>query len=84
MGLGKANMFKVLDKLCVSDMYSILVEGDTSLLANGLKLIDEKGNVFEIETVGMTKYQKIDDYKKYANIVLCGDVENIGETLFLS
>ena len=77
-------MFKVLDKLRVSDMYSILVEGDTSLLANGLKLIDEKGNVFEIETVGMTKYQNVDDYKKYANIVLCGDVENIGETLFLS
>ena len=77
-------MFKVLDKLRVSDMYSILVEGDTSLLANGLKLIDEIGNVFEIETVGMTKYHNVDDYKKYANIVLCGDVENIGETLFLS
>ena len=77
-------MFKVLDKLRVSDMYSILVEGDTSLLANGLKLIDEKGNVFEIKTVGMTKYHNVDDYKKYANIVLCGDVENIGETLFLS
>ena len=77
-------MFKVLDKLRVSDMYSVLVEGDTSLLENGLKLIDETGNVFEIETVGMTKYQNVDDYKKYANIVLCGDVENIGESLFLS
>ena len=65
-------------------MYSVLVEGDTSLLENGLKLIDETGNVFEIETVGMTKYQNVDDYKKYANIVLCGDVENIGESLFLS
>ncbi|MBD5506614.1 MAG: hypothetical protein HDR05_00755 [Lachnospiraceae bacterium] len=77
-------MFKVLDKLRVSNMYSVLVEGDTSLLENGLKLIDETGNVFEIETVGMTKYQNVDDYKKYANIVLCGDVENIGESLFLS
>ena len=65
-------------------MYSVLVEGDTSLMENGLKLIDETGNVFEIETVGMTKYQNVDDYKKYANIVLCGDVENIGESLFLS
>ena len=76
-------MFKVLDILRVSDMYSVLIEGDTSLLKNGLKLIDESGNVFEVETVGMTKYRKVDDYKKYANIVLGGDVENMGDILYL-
>lgn len=76
-------MFKVINKLRVSDMYCILVEGDTSLLENGLELIDETGNVFKIQTVALTNYHNIDDYKKYANVVLSGDVENIGETLLL-
>ena len=43
-------MFKVLDKLHLSNMYCITVEGDTQLLKNGVKLIDEKGNTSEIET----------------------------------
>lgn len=77
-------VFKVLDKLFLPNMYSVSVEGNTKLLRKGLKLIDEKGNVFEIETIGMTKYQNIEDYKKYAEIVLSGDVANIGATLFLN
>lgn len=54
-------VFKVLDKLFLPNMYSVSVEGNTKLLRKGLKLIDEKGNVFEIETIGMTKYQNIED-----------------------
>lgn len=45
-------------------MYCITVEGDTQLLKNGVKLIDEKGNTSEIETVAMSNYQNIEDYKK--------------------
>ena len=77
-------MFKVLDKLHLSNMYCITVEGDTRLLKNGVKLIDEKGNTSEIETVAMSNYQNIEDYKKYAELVLHGDIENIGTTLFLN
>lgn len=77
-------MFKVLDKLCLPDIKCVLIEGNTEHLSKGLKLIDEKGNTFEIETVGMTKYQNVDDYKKYADVVLCGDIENIGTTLFFN
>ena len=76
-------MFKVIDKLRLSAIYCVSIEGDVQLLRKGLKLVDEKGNIFEIETVGMTKYQNIEDFKKYADVVLCGDVENIGTTLFL-
>jgi hypothetical protein len=65
-------------------MYCIAVEGDTQLLKNGVKLIDEKGNTSEIETVAMSNYQNIEDYKKYAELVLHGDIENIGTTLFLN
>ena len=39
------SVFKVLDKLCLPNNYCVSVEGDTQLLRNGLKLIDEKGNI---------------------------------------
>lgn len=76
-------MFKVLGKLCLSDIECVSLEGNTKLLKKGLRLVDEKGNIFVIETVGMTKYQNVEDYKKYAEVVLCGDIENIGTILFL-
>ena len=76
-------MFKVIDKLQMSSIYCVSIEGDVQLLRKGLKLVDEKGNIFEVETVGMTEYQNMEDYKRYADVVLCGDVENIGTTLFL-
>ena len=75
-------MFKVLDKLPVGNIYCVFVEGDTGSLKNGLKLTDEKGNKFEVQTVGMTHFRNVEDFLRYANIVLDGDVENIGETLY--
>jgi len=75
-------MFKVLDKLRLGNMYCVSVEGDIKLLKNGIKLIDQKKNIFKIETVAMSHYQNIEDYNKHAELELCGDIENIGETLF--
>lgn len=77
-------MFKVLDKLHVGNMYCVSVEGDIQQLKNGLKLIDEKGNMFESETVAMSDYQNMEDYKKHANLVLFGDIEKMGKNLFLN
>lgn len=77
------SMFKVLDKLCIGNAYCVSVEGNTQLLRNGIELTDEKGDIFVVETVAMTHYQNLEDYRKYAEIVLCGDIENLGETLFL-
>ena len=77
------NAFKVLDKLRVGNTYCVTIEGDMQLLKKGQKLSDEKGNMYEVETVGMSHYQNIEDYKKRAEIVLGGDVENMGDTLFL-
>lgn len=77
-------MLKVLDKLHVGNRYCVSGEGDIQQLKNGLKLIDEKGNMFEIETVAMSDYQNIEDYKKHANLVLFGDIEKMGKNLFLN
>ena len=76
-------MFKVLNKLLVGSMYCISVEGDVLLLKNGLMLTDEKENIFKIETVAMPHYQNVDDLRTYAVLVLIGNVENIGEYLYL-
>lgn len=76
-------MLKVLDKLHLGNMYCVSVEGDIRLLKNGIKLVDEKGNTFEIETVAMSDYQSVEYYRKHAELVLVGDIENMGENLFL-
>lgn len=77
-------MLKVLDKFYLGNRYCVSVEGDIRLLKNGIKLVDEKRNTFEIETVAMSNYQSIEDYRKYAELVLVGDIENMGENLFLN
>lgn len=76
-------MFKVLDKLRVGDIYCISIEGDIQLLKNGLKLIDDKKNIYEISNIGMPHYKNAKDFRKYAEITLLGNVDNIGETLFI-
>ncbi len=75
------SVFKVLDKLCLPNNYCVSVEGDTQLLRNGLKLIDEKGNIFVVETVAMTEYLNVENHERYADIVLRGDIKNLGTTL---
>ena len=77
------NMFKVLHKLLVGDKYCVSVEGDVLLLKNGLMLTDEKDNIFVIETIAMSEYRNINDFRYCAELVLSGDVENIGERLSL-
>ena len=80
-------MFKVLDKIRIGSVYGVSVEGDSGILRKGLKLTDEKGNIFELESVGMVHYKNV-QYKKifhnHAEILLRGDVEHIGKTLFLN
>lgn len=80
----KTDSYKVLNKLRVNNIYCVTVEGDTSLLKNGSILIDEKENIFKVKTVAMTHYQKVDDFWKYAELVLDGDVDQIGKKLFIT
>ena len=75
-------MLKVLSKLCVNNLKCVSVEGDISFLKNGLKLKDEKGNIFVIESIGMPHYTNPADYNTHAEIVISGDVKNMGSTLF--
>lgn len=74
-------MFKVLGKLHVGKLYCVSVEGDTSLLIGGMKLVDENGYLFVIESIGMPHYYETEHGRTHAELVLGGDVENIGSTL---
>lgn len=68
----------------VGNIYCVSVDGNISLLKNGLILTDEKENFFKIETVAMTHYQNVNDFLHYAELVLSGDMENIGEYLYIT
>lgn len=74
-------MYKIMQKFQVTNKYCISVEGDTKFLKKGIKVKDEKGNIFIIESIGMVNYKNIDDYKKYAELFLIGDVKSIGKSL---
>lgn len=76
-------VFYVRGKLKVGDLYCISVEGNVQLLRNGLQLQDEQGNTYTIETVGMPHYQSLQDHRKYAEICIRDDVEQIGSKLFI-
>lgn len=76
-------MFRVLQKLKIAGTYSISVEGDVKNLKNGIKLKDENGNIFVVNSIGMVNYKNIKDFEKFAELLLTGDAENIGEKLDL-
>lgn len=69
--------FKIANKLCID------VEGDTQYLKNGIILKDEKENIFVVQSIGMVDYQNIENYKKYAVLLVTGKVEDIGKTLII-
>ena len=74
-------MLNVLDKIHVGNLHCFSVEGNIDLLKNGLKLTDEKGNEFIIKSIGIPQYHNPEDCKTRVELVLNGDIENIGVTL---
>lgn len=77
-------MYKVSQKFAIGKKYSISVEGDVTLLKKGLKLKDENGNIFIIESIGMVNYrdrESINNYTKHAEIILKGDIKKLEKNL---
>lgn len=74
-------MYKVVYKFKIADRWCVDVEGDTQYLKNGIILKDEKGNIFVVQSIGMVEYQNIENYKKYAVLLVTGKVEDIGKNL---
>ena len=76
-------MYKVLQVFEFENRCCISVEGNIKLLKNGIRLKDENGNLFIIESVAMVNYKNIEDYKRYADLFLKGNVANIGKQLYI-
>jgi hypothetical protein len=74
-------MYKVSSTFKIGDKYCVSVEGDAKVLKNGIKLCDEKGNNYIIESIGMAKYENIRDYERNAELILKGNIEDIGKSL---
>ena len=60
-------MFIIRQKFNIADKYCISVEGDSQLLKNGMRLKDENGNIFVIESIGMVNYKILMTIKKMQN-----------------
>lgn len=76
-------MYRVLQKFQAGNKYCVSLQGDAMLLKNGLRLKDEMGNVFTIESIGMVHYKNIKDCERYVEVFLKGDIMNIGKHLRL-
>ena len=74
-------MYYVLHKFKIADRCCIDVAGDTQYLKNGIKLKDEKENIFVVKSIGIVDHQSIENYKKYAILLVTGKIEDIGKTL---
>lgn len=74
-------MYRILELFQIDYIYCVPIEGDISLLKNGIKLRDENGSDFIIESIGMTNHKNIKDYEKYAELFLKGNIDNIGRYL---
>ncbi len=57
-------MFKVSDVFKIGDKLSVTFEGNCQELKNGTKLKDDKGNIFDVLSIGMTRYSEPADISK--------------------
>jgi hypothetical protein len=74
-------VYKVINKIKIGEKWSVSLEGDSSLIHNGLILIDELGNKYTIEAVALVHYKDVNDIGRKLEVMLNGHVEDIGYTL---
>lgn len=76
-------MFRVLDIFHIANYTCVSIEGDMQQLKNGIMLSDEKGNIFQVESVAMSEYHNIEDIHRRGEVVLRGNTEEIGVSLYV-
>ena len=63
-------MLKIVDVMKIGEMLSVIVEGDCKELKNGSKLVDNMGNVYTVESVGMAIYDDPHDISKTTTLLV--------------
>ncbi len=75
-------MFKVVDVLKIDDKQSVTIDGACDGLKSGSKLSDSNGNVYNIVSVGMTRYDNPEDIAKYTTLLVTPCTLKKGTDLF--
>ena len=61
-------MFKVLDVFPVGKMLSVTLEGKCKEITNGIKLVDNAGNIIVVDSVAMTRHTNPEDINSNTTI----------------
>ena len=74
-------MFEVLDTLKIGSNLSVTLSGKCDDVKNGSMLIDEKGNVYNVISVAMTRYDNPADIAESTTLLVMPCTLKKGEKL---
>mgnify|MGYP004513104691 CR=1 FL=1 len=77
-------MFEVMDVLKIGNKLSVTLQGKCEDIKNGSKLKDGKGNIYNVVSVGMTRYNNPTDIEKSTSILITPCTLLKGEQLYKS
>ena len=63
-------MFEVMDVFKIGNKLSVTLQGKCEDIKNGSKLKDTKGNIYDVVSVGMTRYNNPSDMAKSTSILI--------------
>lgn len=77
-------MLKVLDVFRIGDMLSVTIDGKCDEIKNGSRLTDKNGNIFEVVSVGMTRYDDPSDISNNTTVLITPCTLEEGIELFIA
>lgn len=63
------NVFEVIDTLKLGENLSVTLKGKCADIKNGSKLKDSSGNIYNVISVGMTRFDKPTDIIQYIDVL---------------
>lgn len=63
------NVFEVIDTLKLGDNLLVTLKGKCSDIKNGSKLKDSSGNIYDVISAGMTRFDKPTDIIQYIDVL---------------
>lgn len=77
-------MLKVIDIFPIGNRLSVTLDGVNDRIENGSKLIDSRGNIVSVISVGMVRYIDADEINKTTTILIEKCNLDIGEELSIA
>ena len=77
-------MLRVTDILSIGNSLSVALDGDIDKIANGCKLIDDRGNVIVVKSVAMVRYTDPQYIGKNVTVLIDKCDITVGSTLSIA